>query len=200
MAGGRNVARGRPARQSSTQFGGVAERAVDGNRDGVYDHGTMTHTGSDANEWWEVDLGAPVAIEDVVLWNRTDIAGERLAGVTVQLLDANRHVVAEMRTPPVVGASIALARQQPAALELSWIPAGSFAMGSTNGHPDERPVRSTKIERGFWMARHEINNALFRQFQPAHESPPRLIFLFELILLITSYQTKRLRVFLAKLA
>lgn len=170
MSGGRNVARGRPATQSSTQFEGVASRAVDGVTDGVYDHGSMTHTGSGDKEWWEVDLGGPVAIDDVVLWNRTDIASERLAGVTVSFLDETRATQLELRTPPVVGQRIQIGQARPTALELNWIPAGVFAMGSTNGHADERPVKATKIERGFWMSRFEISNELFRQFDPAHES------------------------------
>jgi formylglycine-generating enzyme required for sulfatase activity len=50
-----------------------------------------------------------------------------------------------------------------------YIPAGTFVMGSSDGHPDERP-RAVRIEKPFWMGRFEITNEAFRQFDPEHDS------------------------------
>lgn len=170
FSGGRNVALKKTATQSSTYGTGKAELAVDGGTDGVYSKGSMTHTGNGEDEWWEVDLGAECPVEKLVLWNRTDCAGERLAGCTVSLLDAKRNCSWSARTGSSVGAKIELGEARAAGLELAWIPPGEFAMGSTDGHPDEQPVHAQRIARGFWMSRHEISNGLFKQFDPAHES------------------------------
>ncbi|WP_031077993.1 alpha-L-fucosidase [Streptomyces sp. NRRL WC-3742] len=72
-ASGTNLAKGRPVKQHSTAYGGVPERAVDGNTDGAWSAGTTTHTAEDANEaWWQVDLGTSADIGQVWLYNRTD--------------------------------------------------------------------------------------------------------------------------------
>jgi len=55
-------------------------------------------------------------------------------------------------------------------LELMRVPAGDFLMGSRDGAADEQPVSPVRIERAFWMARCEINNAQFACFNPAHDS------------------------------
>lgn len=84
----RNVARGRPASQSST-YAGVADarRAVDGVTAGDYAAGSVSHTNSDANAWWEVDLGVTHALDAVRLWNRADCCAERLANFYVFVSD-----------------------------------------------------------------------------------------------------------------
>jgi len=55
--GSDNLALNKTATMSSTGWGGTASRAVDGNTDGVWDNGSVAHTGKQANPWWEVDLG-----------------------------------------------------------------------------------------------------------------------------------------------
>ena len=84
-----NIAVGATASQSSTGFGGLAERAVDGNTDGRYSNQSVTHTASsDRNPWWQVDLGEQFAIEEVVLWNRTNqCCTSRLADFTLFVSD-----------------------------------------------------------------------------------------------------------------
>jgi Skp family chaperone for outer membrane proteins len=69
---------GKPARQSSTGYGGTAQLAVDGNTDGNYFSGSTTHTNHEKNPWWEVDLGAVYKLENVLVYNRTDSCSERL--------------------------------------------------------------------------------------------------------------------------
>jgi hypothetical protein len=95
MVGGKNIAQGAKASQSTTAYGGVAERAVDGNCSGMWKENTVTHTVIDRpNPWWEVDLGKPVAVQAVRLFNRTDACPERLLGFVVKLLDADRKILA----------------------------------------------------------------------------------------------------------
>ncbi len=55
-------------------------------------------------------------------------------------------------------------------LELMRIPAGEFLMGSSDGAADEQPMSRVHIERAFWMARFEIDNAQFACFNAAHDS------------------------------
>lgn len=75
---------GASASQSSTQAGGLAPRAIDGNYNGSYPGGSVTHTDNgEANGWWQVDLGAPRAISDITLYNRTDCCGSRLSNYSV---------------------------------------------------------------------------------------------------------------------
>ena len=54
---GQNLAVGKAATQSSTGWGGVAQRAVDGNIDGVYNNGSVSHTLGGNQEWWQLDMG-----------------------------------------------------------------------------------------------------------------------------------------------
>ena len=97
FSGADNVARGRPATQSSTTHDGVAARAVDGTANGDYfAANSVTHTATEANPWWEVDLGEERPIERLVIANRTDNGqGGRLAGARVSVLDAARKPVWE---------------------------------------------------------------------------------------------------------
>ena len=89
-----NVSLGKPATQSTTGFGGVASRAVDGNTNGVYNGGSVTHTATgDPEPWWEVDLLDSFSIDTITLWNRTDCCVERLTNLRVSILDENRDEV-----------------------------------------------------------------------------------------------------------
>nr|WP_079168341.1 GH92 family glycosyl hydrolase [Streptomyces colonosanans] len=80
---------GKPATQKSTAWGGVAARAVDGNTDGNFTVGSVTHTAEDGSPepWWQVDLGASKAISDVAVWNRSDCCSERLTDYYVLVSD-----------------------------------------------------------------------------------------------------------------
>jgi len=94
ISGGTNVARGKPATQVSTAFEGAASRAVDGTTSGVYTDGSVTHTATQSDPWWEVDLGEALPIDAITVWNRTDgSVGARLAGARVIVLDADRQPI-----------------------------------------------------------------------------------------------------------
>lgn len=73
------------ATQSSTSFNGPAWKANDGNTSGNYVFDSLSHTDFQAQPWWQVALGADAAIDDVVVWNRTDCCAERLSDYTVSL-------------------------------------------------------------------------------------------------------------------
>ncbi|MCK5920689.1 MAG: discoidin domain-containing protein, partial [Methylococcales bacterium] len=67
-----NLALDGTATQVSTGFGGVATNAIDGNTDGLFGNGSVTHTNTNLQDWWQVDLGAKKPIGNIVVWNRTD--------------------------------------------------------------------------------------------------------------------------------
>ncbi|HMJ37676.1 MAG TPA: formylglycine-generating enzyme family protein [Baekduia sp.] len=46
---------------------------------------------------------------------------------------------------------------------MAWIPGGTFAMGSTDFYPEERPVRDVSID-GFWMDVEPVTVSAFRRF------------------------------------
>ncbi|MCH2135189.1 MAG: HEAT repeat domain-containing protein [Phycisphaerales bacterium] len=95
LSGGSNVALNKPAQQSSTSWGGTAEKAVDGNADGRYGAGSSTHSNEgEDSPWWEVDLEQVYPLEGVRVYNRTDSDyGSRLNNFSVQLMDADRNTI-----------------------------------------------------------------------------------------------------------
>lgn len=84
-----NLALGRVAEQSTTEWDGTADRAVDGDTDGTFGNGSVTHTadGTEDQPWWQVDLGAEYPIEEIRIWNRTDCCSKRLQDYYVVLAD-----------------------------------------------------------------------------------------------------------------
>jgi formylglycine-generating enzyme required for sulfatase activity len=49
---------------------------------------------------------------------------------------------------------------------MSWIPGGTFRMGSADFYPEERPVHRVAVD-GFWMDRHPVTVEAFRRFVKA---------------------------------
>ncbi|MCP5551189.1 MAG: discoidin domain-containing protein [Akkermansiaceae bacterium] len=94
ISGGKNVAGGGKATQSSTHGGGEAPKAIDGNKNPDWGKGGQTHTvnAGQKEPWWELDLGKPVDVEKVLVWNRSGFEN-RLDGFTLKLLDADRKEV-----------------------------------------------------------------------------------------------------------
>jgi hypothetical protein len=92
-----NVAFNKPASQTSTDAGGVASRAVDGNTDGNWEGNSVTHT-LVGDQMWKVDLLDEYTVKEVVIWNRWDcgVCNSRLTRFAIEFLDANDdpvHVV-----------------------------------------------------------------------------------------------------------
>ena len=101
FSGGKNVATEGKASQSSTNFNGRVEYAIDGNTDGEFQHRSVTHTAIEKDPWLEIDLGSSRPIQRLVIWNRTDggdSISNRIAGYRVALLDSQRKEVWS-RTP-----------------------------------------------------------------------------------------------------
>jgi len=46
---------------------------------------------------------------------------------------------------------------------MAWVPGGTFAMGSADFYPEERPVRPVAVD-GFWIDRHPVTVAQFGRF------------------------------------
>ncbi len=94
FAGNDNHAPKGEAKQSTTDYGGEAKRANDGNTDGEYTKNSVSHTAQEDNPWWEVDLKAEQPIDRVVLWNRTDgETEERIRNFRVLVLNDKHEPV-----------------------------------------------------------------------------------------------------------
>ncbi len=102
MSGGNNIALSGKASQNNTSNDGEAKRAIDGNTNGNYGSGTITHSIENTNNpWWEVDLGNEASIDEVIVWNRNeDSLGSRLQGYTISVLDGQRGVINSLTNQP----------------------------------------------------------------------------------------------------
>jgi putative heme-binding domain-containing protein len=91
---GVNLARQGKATQNATSHGGVASKAIDGNKNPTYSGGGQTHTPEDGpSPWWEVDLGGEYPIEQIVVSGRGEGFENRLKGYTLKILDNSREEV-----------------------------------------------------------------------------------------------------------
>lgn len=85
-----DLALGKTAAQSSTLTGygaAAASQAVDGNTDGNFYDGSVSHTNQEAYAWWQVDLGSSAAVSSIVIWNRTDCCSTRLSDYWIFVSD-----------------------------------------------------------------------------------------------------------------
>ena len=101
-----NLALGKTAEQSSTGYGGVPSRAVDGNTSGVWKQNSVTHTNKEYQPWWQVRLGEDYEIDQVVIWNRTNCCMDRLSNFDVFIYNAAgsqvfKTTIAETPNPSV---------------------------------------------------------------------------------------------------
>jgi hypothetical protein len=79
--------------QSSDYEGAGADRAKDGNTDGNYSKGSVSHTNTENNPWWLIDLGEVKDIGKIVVANRSDCCGDRLAGAVIEVFDRSLAIV-----------------------------------------------------------------------------------------------------------
>ena len=113
LSHGKNIALAGKATQETDAEGGPAEHANDGNTNGGWGYGSVTHTeGSSLNPWWEIDLGSEQPVQSITIWNRTDgeLLSQRLANYNVIALDAKRQeVFAKSNNPaPAISAKFSL--------------------------------------------------------------------------------------------
>lgn len=94
-----NLALNKVATQSSNyNLGGVASKAVDGNTFAEYNYqdqdlNTVTHTESEFNPWWRVDLGSQSIVRQIKIYKRIDGYNGRLFDFSVSGLNNNEAVV-----------------------------------------------------------------------------------------------------------
>ncbi|XP_060681737.1 fucolectin-like [Hemiscyllium ocellatum] len=80
-----NVALGGNASQSSTNWGGDANRAIDGNRNAFYGNLSCTHTNTDDEPWWSLDLFTAVPVLCIKITNRQDCCWQRLRNIEIRV-------------------------------------------------------------------------------------------------------------------
>lgn len=73
------------ATQIALYGNGFAFNAVDGNTDGVYSHGSCTHTQKALNAWWRLNLLKRHKVFSVVITNTQDNIPERLSGAEIRI-------------------------------------------------------------------------------------------------------------------
>jgi len=83
------------ATQSSVDYGGEPKRAVDGNTSQNYNDGSVTHTKSEKDPWWQLELTDVKDIGRIKIYNRSDCCGDRLKDAIVEILDESQKVVWE---------------------------------------------------------------------------------------------------------
>lgn len=95
FSGNQNVALKGIASQSSDYSNAKASRAIDGNTNGDYNKGSVSHTATGKNDpFWEVDLKSIHDISRIIIWNRTDgTVSSRLDGYKLSILDKDRKTI-----------------------------------------------------------------------------------------------------------
>ena len=83
------------ATQSSVDYGGEPKRAIDGNTSQNYNDGSVTHTKSETDPWWQLELADVKDIGRIKIYNRGDCCGDRLEEAIVEILDGSQKVVWE---------------------------------------------------------------------------------------------------------
>ncbi len=87
-----NIAVRGNATQSSTAYDGPPAYAIDNNTSGEFQDKTVTHTDTERDPWWQVDLGSDFPIEQISLWHRSQLH-HRSDGFRITVLDAEKKTV-----------------------------------------------------------------------------------------------------------
>jgi hypothetical protein len=100
----------------ANNFLGVAANAIDGNRDGNWADGSVSHTRNDdpptgegLYAWWEVTLDQPYLINGIIVFNRTDCCISRIEPFRLTILLGNSTVYSQNIAtfiPDITGANI----------------------------------------------------------------------------------------------
>ncbi|MDP5081761.1 MAG: Ig-like domain-containing protein, partial [Winogradskyella sp.] len=92
-SGNPNIAVYGAASQSSTDYLGEASRAIDQNTNGKFNGNSVTHTMSEDNAWWQVELIGSHSIDEIVIFNRTDASSKsRLTNFTVYVINSKEEI------------------------------------------------------------------------------------------------------------
>lgn len=166
---GENIAAHKSASQSSIAYGGDASRAVDGNRDNIWNNRSVTHTDFQDHSWWKVDLEKEESVGTVRIYNRGDgVVANRLSNFYVILLDKDgkevtRQHVDSLNNQPTIDVQFlgVNARYVKVELNKSKTPL-SLAEVEVYRATEEKAAINTKFERAAktdFTA--ELNNYLF---------------------------------------
>uniref|UniRef100_A0A8C5CG61 Fucolectin tachylectin-4 pentraxin-1 domain-containing protein n=1 Tax=Gadus morhua TaxID=8049 RepID=A0A8C5CG61_GADMO len=82
-----NVALSGTAIQSTTDWGGLAERSIDGNSDPDFEHYTCSITAKQAKPWWRLELPGVYRVSEIVVTNR-NIGRSMLNNVEILIGDS----------------------------------------------------------------------------------------------------------------
>jgi len=154
---GENLAVKGKATQSSTDYDGPPQLAIDGNTNGHYfEAKSTTHTRAEDNPWWEVDLGATSAIDRIVIWNRTDGGvGTRLNNFRVAVLGEDRKPVWESKVGEPPSPSVQLVVGGPAALTLQ----NATSDFDQDGFPVAKAIDADAGAKSGWAVAPQTNRA-----------------------------------------
>ncbi len=94
------------ASQSTVYGDAEADRAKDGNPDGVYTNQSVTHTTEETNPWWLLDLGQAKEIGKIAVHNRSDCCGDRLQDAIVEVFDPSLRVIWTGKISDVTNGSV----------------------------------------------------------------------------------------------
>lgn len=97
FSGANNIAYQGEAWQSSEEYGGKAERAIDGNTDGVFDNNSVSHTnGRTEDPVWKLKFPRDVDLNTIIVWNRTEEKWkDRLKDFSVSVRDDKDKILWE---------------------------------------------------------------------------------------------------------
>ena len=170
---------GAVASQSTTCYGGVASRAIDGNTNGSWRSGSVQHTCNEANPWWMVTLDQSHAIYKVILHNRSDCCSDRLANSQVQILDDSGAVVTSQAISGaeliytfdfdgVVGSSVRVWKAVYGSLNIAEVEimGSSFVETSPKATPapTDQVINSFRISRSFFYVSFDSYSYMFIAF------------------------------------
>lgn len=94
---------------------------------------------------------------------RTEIATDTAAVTSTAIAAATATPAATTTSSPLQAGEGRIVMRGGVEVEQVYVPAGSFAMGSEDGLPQERPVHEVILD-GFWIDRTEVTNAQFAAF------------------------------------
>lgn len=148
-----NIAGQGRAEQSSLFMNAAAALAIDGNTDGNWAGGSVSHTHSEHAPWWELDLGRMQNINRIVVHNRIDGGlAARLQGYRITILDADRQMVWQRDDlPPATPSSTFFITPIPIELDCiaAWQSTGGqrqtllFQSAQTTGFPNGTRLEMT---------------------------------------------------------
>ena len=94
------LSQGKPTKQKDMGWGGISKRAVDGNANGLYASKTSTHSKTNKNNWWQVDLGKSHPVYMVLIHNRLDkCCRNRINGAQVKFSCRFQYIISAKENP-----------------------------------------------------------------------------------------------------